>query len=70
MQLKTLVRLGASAAFLAGGYRLWQKAQPQITQQPGVSIEWPQRVLTCAAPLLRLPTAPDQPPEVLAAGSG
>ena len=70
MQLKTLVRLGASAAFLAGGYRLWQKAQPQITQQPGVSIEWPQRVLTRAAPLLRLPTAPDQPPEVLADGSG
>jgi len=70
MHLKTLVRLGASAAFLAGGYRLWQKAQPQITQQPDLGIEWSQGLLTRAAPLLRLPTAPDQLPDVLADGSG
>lgn len=70
MHLKTVVRLGASAAFLAGGYRLWQKVQPRVTQQPGVRVEWQQRVLTRAAPLLRLPTAPDQMPEVLADGSG
>ena len=70
MQLKTIFRFGAAAALLAGGYRLWQKARPEITQRFEVSTELRHRLLTRAAPLLRLPTAPDQTPEVLTDGSG
>lgn len=65
-----LFRLGATATILAVGYQLWRRLQRQDMAQLALGADHNKRLLECAAPLLRLPTSPDRPPEVLADGSG
>ncbi|MBN1874290.1 MAG: methyltransferase domain-containing protein [Anaerolineae bacterium] len=51
-------------------YWTWRKSQQMIAVSPNISTEQSQRILERAAPLLRLPTSPEQPPEVLADNAG
>ena len=70
MQRMPLLRLGAMATTLMAGYQLWRRSQRRKIGQPARSADDHRRLLERAAPLLRLPTSPDCPPEVLADGSG
>ncbi len=51
-------------------YRAWKRAQQPVTHPADVPISQAKRLLERAAPLLRLPTAPEQAPEILLDGAG
>jgi ubiquinone/menaquinone biosynthesis C-methylase UbiE/uncharacterized protein YbaR (Trm112 family) len=50
-------------------YRAWKRAQQPVTRPADISTRQVKRLLERAAPLLRLPTSPEQAPEVLADGA-
>lgn len=50
-------------------YRAWKRAQQPVTRPADISTRQAKRLLERAAPLLRLPTSPEQAPEVLADGA-
>ncbi len=61
------IGLGVGAGL---AYRAWKRAQQPVTRPADIPIPQANRLLERAAPLLRLPTAPEQPPEVLPEGAG
>ncbi len=65
--LLTGISLGLGAGLT---YRAWKRAQQPVTRPAAVSTPQALRLLERAAPLLRLPTSPEQPPEVLPEGVG
>ena len=71
MNKKTRVLSGLTVGTAAGvGYVLWKRAQGAVEIPAAMPANQARRLLECAAPLLRLPTSPDQPPEVLLDASG
>jgi len=65
---RRLIGLAAGTA-IDVGHRLWQRLRG-ANQQWASFVDQSQQLLERARPLLRLPTSPNQPPEVLTDGSG
>lgn len=57
-------------AIVGSAYLLWRRSRREVGAVPAVPDGQAHRLLVYAAPLLRLPTSPDQPPEVLPDGDG
>jgi ubiquinone/menaquinone biosynthesis C-methylase UbiE len=71
MNKKTWILSGLTVGAAAGvGYVLWKHAQRAVQVPAAMPTDQAHRLLERAAPLLRLPTAPDRLPEVLSDGSG
>ena len=64
--LLTGIGLGLGAGL---AYRAWKRAQQPVTRPVALPTPRAVRLLERAAPLLRLPTSPEEPPEVLADGA-
>jgi ubiquinone/menaquinone biosynthesis C-methylase UbiE len=60
----------AATAVLGLGWALWKHSQRPNASLAALPAGQAQALLERAAPLLRLPTSPDRPPEVLPDGSG
>jgi hypothetical protein len=60
----------ALSAALGLGCAAWLRSQRALGARDSIIAEHSRRLLERAAPLLRLPTSPDRPPEVLPDGSG
>ncbi len=70
MNKKTWILSGLTVGTAAGvGYLLWKRAQRAVETPATIPADQSHRLLERAAPLLRLPTSPDRPPEVLPDGS-
>jgi ubiquinone/menaquinone biosynthesis C-methylase UbiE len=71
MRAKYLVGTGTAAGLaIAGAYLLRQNTRARVQWQSARTQTQSARALARAAPLIRLPTSPGQPPEVLGDGSG
>jgi ubiquinone/menaquinone biosynthesis C-methylase UbiE len=71
MNKKTWILSGLTVGTAAGvGYVLWKHAQRAVEIPAAMPADRARQLLERAAPLLRLPTSPAQPPEVLPDGSG
>jgi ubiquinone/menaquinone biosynthesis C-methylase UbiE len=71
MNKKTWILSGLTVGAAAGvGYVLWKRAQRAVEIPIVMPTGRARQLLERAAPLLRLPTSPARPPEVLSDGSG
>ena len=71
MNKRTWILSSLTVGTAAGvGYVLWKRTQRAVEIPAAMPADRARRLLERAAPLLRLPTAPDRPPKVLPDGSG
>ncbi len=69
--MKKLLLSGLALGVVFGaGYALWKRAQRAAQPLMTVPADRARRLLERAAPLMRLPTSPEQPPDALPDGSG
>lgn len=69
--IKKWMRWSVVLGVVAGaGYASWRRAQHKVERGVVVPVDQARQLLQRAAPFLRLPTSPNQPPEVLPDGSG